>query len=88
MYTLSPTRNYLDDAKKLEKDVKEKLKTQHQLLEKNPFHPKLHTKPLQGKLVGIFSFRVGRDYRVLFTINPKDRIIMLLRVDLRARIYQ
>lgn len=87
MYILSPTRRYLSDAKKLNQTVKEQLKKQHQFLEQKPFHPALHTKPLKGKLSGIFSFRVGRDYRVLFTLNAQDKIIVLLRIDLRARIY-
>ena len=88
MYFLSPTRKYINDAKKLNKRVKAKLETQHKLLEKNPFHPSLHTKPLQGKLAEIFSFRVGRDYRGLFTLDTQDKTIVLLRIGLRAQIYK
>ncbi|HCA67170.1 MAG: hypothetical protein UW39_C0015G0009 [Parcubacteria group bacterium GW2011_GWC2_44_17] len=88
MYTLSPTRRYVDAAKKFNEKTKEKLKAQHELLAENPFHPSLRTKPLKGKLRGIFSFRIGRDRRGLFAINTQDKIIELLRLDWRSRIYQ
>jgi len=88
MYLLSPTRKYVDDAKKFPDDTKAKLKEQHYLLEENPFHPSLHSKLLKGKLKGVFSFRIGRDYRGLFIINTRDKIIELLRIDLRDSIYK
>jgi len=36
------------------------------LLKSDPYHPQLHTKSLSGEFSGIYSFRLTRDFRVLF----------------------
>ena len=36
------------------------------LMVHDPFDARLHSKKLSGPLVGLFSFRVGRDWRVLY----------------------
>ncbi|MBI2635515.1 MAG: type II toxin-antitoxin system mRNA interferase toxin, RelE/StbE family [Parcubacteria group bacterium] len=53
----------------------------------NPFHSSLHTKPLTGKLSGFYSFRLSRDYRVIFKIISSEEIY-LIRVGHRRDIYR
>lgn len=58
-----------------------------ELLEEDPFHPKLHAKPLTGPLKGYYSFRLGRDYRVIFVFKG-EAVIHLLKIAKRDEIYR
>ncbi|MCD6193308.1 MAG: type II toxin-antitoxin system mRNA interferase toxin, RelE/StbE family [Candidatus Aminicenantes bacterium] len=72
MITLEYTKTFLKEAKHLPKTLKPKLAEQLSRLSENPFDARLHTKPLKGKLVGFYSFRITREYRVIFELlNPK-----------------
>ena len=58
-----------------------------EIAKEDVFDPRLHTKPLDFPLKGKFSFRITRDWRVGFEfLGP--RIIHLLAVDHRSRIYR
>ena len=74
MYRLVFGNQFLKSAEKLDKKLKPKLKLSLDVLLRDPFHPKLHTKPLAGNLAGRYSFRLGRDYRVVFAFLSKDEI--------------
>ena len=53
----------------------------------NSFHSKLHTKALTGKLAGLFSFRITREWRVIFKfISPEE--ILIIKVRHRKDIYR
>lgn len=47
------------------------------LLKENPYHPQLHTKSLSGEFFGIYSFRMTRDFRVLFKFLSSDELILV-----------
>ena len=79
--------NFLSSTKKLDRTLAVKINNTFKLLEKNPWQTKLHTKPLHGKLKGIYSLRIGRNYRLLFMFIASDQI-MLLKVAHRKDIYQ
>lgn len=80
-------RNFLKSAKKIPSGEEEKLNRLISLLEENPYHPLLHTKHLTGRLTGYLSFRITRDWRVIFQfLDPQT--IQLLRVAHRSEIYR
>jgi len=69
------------------KPIQRKLANLLGILQNDPFHPKLHTKPLVGKLKGFYSFRVTRDWRVIFVfLNPET--ISLIDIAHRKDIYK
>jgi toxin YoeB len=78
---------FLKSAEKLDKKLKSKLKLSLDVLLRNPFHPTLQTKPLTGKLSGYYSFRIGRDHRVIFQFVSEDKIY-LLKIGNRRDIYR
>ena len=86
MYSVVFGDSFLASAKRLGRDVQKQLNHQIKILVADPFHPKLHTKPLHGRLAGFYSFRVGRDYRVIFRIT--DIVIFLIKVSHRKEIYR
>jgi addiction module RelE/StbE family toxin len=87
MHRLYFGRSFLGSAKKLEGRLKPKLKASLDILAKDPFNPKLHTKPLTGKLADYYSYRLGRDYRVVFRFISINAI-HLIRVGHRKDIYR
>ena len=87
MYTIVFSKRFVALSRKLSQKLKLKLKENFDLLSRNPFHPSLHTKPLTGKLAGFYSFRLGRDYRVIFHFIDNDTI-MLIRVMPRGKVYK
>ncbi len=39
--------------------------------------PKLHSKPLVGKLKGFYSFRITRNWRVIFSFLDRETIFLI-----------
>ncbi|OGZ31801.1 MAG: hypothetical protein A3H02_01980 [Candidatus Niyogibacteria bacterium RIFCSPLOWO2_12_FULL_41_13] len=79
--------NFLKSAKKLPKKQQEKFAALLEILQKNPFRPGLHTKSLTGKLAGFYSFRITREWRVIFQFLNPDKI-KLLEIGHRKDIYK
>ncbi len=77
---------FAHDAHRLPLSVQERLAYQIGILSIQPFDTRLHTKPLAGSLQGLFSFRIGRDYRALFRFVDSTTLF-LVRVAARKDIY-
>ena len=80
-------RVFVKSARKLPKKLKIKLASSTTLLQNNPFSQPLHTKYLSGKLTGLLSFRVTRDWRAIFKFIDSD-LIQLIEVANRKDIYR
>lgn len=79
--------DFTKSAKLLPKSVNNKLADLLGILRVSPFHSKLHTKPLVGPLKGIYSFRISRDWRVIFCFVNSHKIF-LIDVAHRREIYK
>ena len=80
-------RSFLKSAGQLPKLQQKKLAELLEILRNNPYHPLLHTKRLGAELTGLFSFRITRDWRVIFQFLESETI-QLLRVAHRKDIYR
>ena len=78
---------FLRSVKTLPVSQQRKLARLLELLREQPFHPSLHSKRLSGPLLGLFSFRITRDWRVMFQFTSA-MTIQLLRVAHRSDIYR
>jgi len=78
---------FLKDVRKLPRDAQDKLANLIALLRADAFDPRLHTKALSTPLIGRFSFRITRDWRVGFQFAA-PHVIQLLVVDHCDRIYR
>lgn len=85
--TLVYHRHFKKTAKQLPKAQREKLGTLLLTLQKDPFHSTLHTKRLGGEMAGLLSFRITRDWRVLFQFMDQQTV-QLLRVKNRKDVYE
>lgn len=48
-----------------------------ELFSRNPFHQKLRTHKLSGKLEGLWAFSVCYDYRVVFEFLNGDEVLLV-----------
>ncbi|MDD4989746.1 MAG: type II toxin-antitoxin system RelE/ParE family toxin [Candidatus Pacebacteria bacterium] len=81
------TKSFLRSAKNLPLVIQKKLAKQLEVLTQNPFNPLLHSKPLVAELAGFYSFRIIRDWRVIFCFINAE-IIKLVDVAHRKDIYK
>lgn len=86
-YRILYTADFEKAAKRYGRIVLQRLDEALELLGEDPFHSQLHTKPLTGSLKGYYSFRLGRDYRVIFIFRGESAI-HLLRVAKRDEVYR
>jgi addiction module RelE/StbE family toxin len=63
------SKDFIKSVKRTPKQIQNKLADLIEILQQNPLHPKLHSKPLVGKLKGFYSFRITRDWRVIFQLS-------------------
>ena len=71
MVRVELTRSFLKSVKKLPGEQQRKLALLLVDLRSDPFTSLLHTKPLSGQLTGHYSFRISREWRVIFRfIDP------------------
>ena len=81
------SKDFLRTVALLPTRIQDKLDRLLAFLREDPFHPLLHSKRLSGKLDSYYSFRITRDWRVIFTFEP-DEVIKLIRVANRKDIYR
>lgn len=71
------TERFRKSYKLLDAQVKKKAKKQFAIFLKNLFHPSLNTEKLIPKQKNIWSFRVDKKFRVIFTFKGKGTILLL-----------
>ncbi len=69
---------FLKSVHRLPAAIQKHLAQQLERLQKNPHDPRLHCKILSAPLVGFYSFRVTRDYRVMFRYTDDETIHLLI----------
>jgi len=70
-------RNFLSSVKRLPKNVQIKLDQLLSVVAVNPYDHRLHTKKLHGHFIGCLSFRITRDWRVMFQFTSPNHLILL-----------
>ncbi|MEK7162854.1 MAG: type II toxin-antitoxin system RelE/ParE family toxin [Patescibacteria group bacterium] len=71
------SRDFIKSAKSIPRPIKNKLADLLEIIKENPFDSKLHVKPLVGELKGFYSFRITRDWRVIFNFLNSQRIFLI-----------
>ncbi len=79
--------DFLKSVNDMPDNARLKLRSLLHHLESNPFHPLLHTKRLHGELSGFYSFRITRDWRVIFYFKDIETV-QLVDVGHRKDIYR
>lgn len=71
------TQKFRKSWEALDPKIKKKYKKQFTLLLKNIFHPSLNTEKLEPKHINIWSFKVDKKNRVLFTFKDSETLFFL-----------
>jgi len=87
MIEVKYSRNFLKVAAKLPTKIYQKLEEQDSVFRQDPQDPRLRGKALTGQLKGLYSFRVSRNYRVLYRPLGQGRFLFY-DVDDRKNIYR
>lgn len=66
-------RRYQD----LPASVQQRAEKQEKLFRENPFHPSLHTEKLKPKSKEVWSFRIDRQYRIVFRFVSGNQALFL-----------
>lgn len=74
---ITETAQFRKSYESLDKSTQKKTKKQFQLFIKNLFHPSLNTEKLEPKNKNIWSFRIDRNFRVIFTFLDQVTILLL-----------
>jgi len=82
MYNLQISLKAVKEIKKLERKHQEAVIEALKEIRENP----LSGKPLTRELTGRFSYRVGI-YRIIYKVNQKDHIIVILTAGHRSSVY-
>jgi len=74
---ITETERFRKSLNSLDKNIRKKAKKQFLLFLENIFHPSLHTEKLEPKCRNIWSFRIDKHYRVIFTTQNNETILLL-----------
>ena len=61
---------------RLPKDIQRRAQERVKIFRGNPFHPSLDTHKLHGKLKDHWSFYIKGQYRIIFTFDNSDVILL------------
>jgi len=61
----------------LEKQIQKRADKQIMIFRNNPFHPSLHTEKLIPKSKEVWSFRIDKQYRIIFRFLDKGNVLFL-----------
>ena len=71
------TSEFEERYSELPQKVKTKAEKQERLFRNNPFHPSLHTEKLSPKSKEVWSFRIDKNYRIIFKFSDKNKVLFL-----------
>lgn len=74
---ITETFKFRKSFKKLDSTLKKKTHKQFKLFLNNLFHPSLNTEKLEPKTSNIWSFRIDKSTRVIFTFAENETILLL-----------
>lgn len=80
-------RVFVKNFKKLPGHIKDKAIYLEEIFKTDPFSPILKTKPLKGEFSHLYSFRITREYRIIFEITAHN-LVVFYNVGHRKDIYR
>ena len=63
--------------RELPSSIQKKAERRERFFRQNPFHPSLKTEKLKPKEKEYWSFRIDRDYRIIFRFRNGNKIIFI-----------
>ena len=82
------SNEFIKRFNKLPENIQDKFENLESVLKIDPFYPSLHTKSLKGRFKNFYSFRVTRNYRVIFEFDGRRQEIFLHTIQTRQSVYK
>lgn len=70
------TSDFLNDLKKLPRELIDLSFKKEKIFKENPFHPSLRPHPLKGKLKGLWSISINMHYRMIFQLEGSEVVFI------------
>jgi len=80
-------KSFLKSYVKLPKVIQNKFFERVQLFLDEPQHPLLHIHALKGDLTPLQSMNITGDYRALFTIDTKKKLVIFYKIGTHSELY-
>ena len=77
MVEIIVTKEFENNYKLLPESIKKKAEQKEKIFRINPFNPVLKTEKLYPKEKGYYSFRIDRNYRIIFKFLEKNKVLFL-----------
>ena len=74
---ITETSRFRKSFEKLDSRLKKKAHKQFKLFLDNLFYPSLNTEKLEPKTSNIWSFRIDKNIRVIFTFTENETVLLL-----------
>lgn len=74
---ITETERFRKSLNALQSNIRKKVKKQFKLFIQDLFHPSLRTEKLEPKNRNLWSFRIDKNYRVIFTFTDKETLLLL-----------
>lgn len=81
------TSHFVKTFKKLPRTIQMLAIKQEGIFKKDPSDPRLHAKELKGRLKNLMSFRITRNYRLLYAWQDRE-IVVFYEIGDRKAIYR
>jgi len=78
MIEIIATKEFKKYYQALPKEIQKKAIKQQRLFCQNPFYPSLNTEKLEPKGRQAWSFRIDRDYRIVFRFIDQNKVVFLV----------
>ena len=76
MIEIRVTREFEQRYRELPTPIRHRAEKQTELFRENPFYPSLHTEKLRPKEREMWSFRIDRKYRIIFSFLDGSTVLV------------
>ena len=77
MIEILVTEEFIKRYNELPISIQKKAEKKEKIFRQNPFHPSLHTEKLEPKNRQVWSFRIDKEYRILFKFINGNKILFM-----------
>ena len=87
MWTINYLRSVLKEAKKLDPEIREKIRKYLEQRVSIMEDPRQLGETLKGKLAELWRYRVG-DYRIICELRDHELVVIVIRIGHRKNVYR
>jgi len=69
--------NFLKSTKKISGNIIKQVKQKETIFKQNPRHPSLRLHELHGKLKGVWSISINKNYRIIFEYHKNGDVVFI-----------